>query len=93
MEGTGEQTSTIGQPPAASDADTYEFLISGITGLLERARRAAARCVNALLTATYWEIGRRIVEHEQGGRSRAGYGEELLAAFKRSDRKLRARIL
>ena len=30
------------------------------------------------MTATYWEIGRRIVEFEQGGKSRAEYGEELL---------------
>lgn len=30
------------------------------------------------MTATYWEMGHRIVEHEQHGKSRAGYGEELL---------------
>ena len=30
------------------------------------------------MTATYWEIGRRIVESEQEGKRRAGYGEELL---------------
>ena len=30
------------------------------------------------MTATYWEIGHRIVEHEQGGKARAEYGEELL---------------
>ena len=30
------------------------------------------------MTATYWEVGRRIVEFEQGGRGRAGYGEKLL---------------
>jgi len=30
------------------------------------------------MTATYWEIGRRIVEHEQGGKERAEYGVELL---------------
>lgn len=30
------------------------------------------------MTASYWEIGRRIVEFEQGGAERAGYGEELL---------------
>jgi antitoxin HigA-1 len=29
------------------------------------------------MTATYWEIGRRIVEHEQKSRKRAGSGEEL----------------
>jgi hypothetical protein len=30
------------------------------------------------MTTTYWEIGRRIVESEQEGKRRAGYGEELL---------------
>ncbi len=30
------------------------------------------------MTATYWEIGRRIVEHEQQGEQRAAYGRELL---------------
>ena len=30
------------------------------------------------MTSTYWEIGRRIVEHEQEGRRRAGYGEALI---------------
>ena len=57
----------------------YDRLISGISELLETARRASARAVNAVLTATYWEIGRRIVEFEQSGKPRAGYGEELLA--------------
>ena len=56
----------------------YGTLVSGISGLLEQTRRETARSVNATLTATYWEIGRRIVEHEQGGKARAEYGEELL---------------
>jgi predicted nuclease of restriction endonuclease-like (RecB) superfamily len=46
--------------------------------LLDAARLAAARSVNALMTASYWEIGRRIVEAEQQGRRRAGYGEQLI---------------
>src|SRR5688500_10188220 len=58
--------------------DDYGLLVSGITTLLEQARRSAARASNAILTAEYWEIGRRIVEHEQGGKERAGYGEALL---------------
>ena len=57
----------------------YGGLIGGIAELLEIARRTAARTVNALMTATYWEIGRRIVEFEQGGEKRAEYGEGLLA--------------
>jgi predicted nuclease of restriction endonuclease-like (RecB) superfamily len=56
----------------------YGGLVTGIADLLEQARRGAARAVNSILTATYWEIGRRIVEFEQGGEARAEYGEELL---------------
>ena len=39
----------------------YSSLVGGIGKLLESARHASARAVNALMTATYWEIGRRIV--------------------------------
>jgi len=56
----------------------YDSLIGTIRSLVETARRSAARSVNALMTATYWEIGRRIVEFAQSGKQRAGYGQELL---------------
>src|SRR5262249_60132218 len=39
---------------------------------------ALQRAVNGILTASYWEIGRRLVEFEQGGQARAEYGEALL---------------
>lgn len=57
---------------------TYDRLLIGLSSLLEQARHTAARAVNALMTATYWEMGRQIVEHEQHGEQRAGYGEQLL---------------
>lgn len=56
----------------------YRGIHGDIVSLLESARRAAARSINALMTASYWEIGRRIVEFEQGGEGRAGYGQALL---------------
>src|SRR6266550_3993694 len=59
-------------------SEEYDGLIGGIAELLEASRRIAARTVNALMTATYWEIGQRIVEFEQRGKKRAEYGEELL---------------
>ena len=55
----------------------YDELLIGISDLLERARRMSARSVNSILTTTYWEIGRRVVEFEQGGKARAEYGEGL----------------
>jgi len=33
------------------------------------------------MSATYWRIGRRIVEQEQKGSDRASYGEELVASL------------
>lgn len=62
----------------AARTASYPGLVGGIGALLEASRHTAARAVNSLMTATYWEIGRRIVEFEQGGNKRAGYGEELL---------------
>ncbi|ASK34146.1 hypothetical protein CEK62_06990 [Alcanivorax sp. N3-2A] len=71
------KTLTAGKNPAALSAD-YAGIHSGIVELLDTARRTAARSVNALMTASYWEIGRRIVEAEQQGKRRAGYGEQLI---------------
>ncbi|EEF22094.1 conserved hypothetical protein, partial [Ricinus communis] len=56
----------------------YSNTLSDVVALLEEGRQAAARSINALMTATYWLIGRRIVESEQGGRGRAAYGQALL---------------
>jgi hypothetical protein len=56
----------------------YDSVLTEVVRLLEDSRRASARAVNAVMTATYWEVGRRIVEGEQSGGKRAGYGKELL---------------
>lgn len=56
----------------------YTEALAGVVELLDAARRASARVVNSLMTATYWEIGRRIVDHEQAGAKRADYGEEVV---------------
>jgi predicted nuclease of restriction endonuclease-like (RecB) superfamily len=57
---------------------SYQPLLAGIAKVLKEARRQAARSANAILTATYWEIGRRIIEFEQRGKTRAKYGIALL---------------
>jgi predicted nuclease of restriction endonuclease-like (RecB) superfamily len=63
---------------SATSLAGYSDVCDGIVQMLNAARQAAARNVNALMTATYWEIGRRIVEAEQKGKRRAGYGEQLI---------------
>jgi predicted nuclease of restriction endonuclease-like (RecB) superfamily len=56
----------------------YDAMLNSVVSLIDDARRVSARTVNALMTATYWLIGRYIVEFEQHGKQRAEYGEELL---------------
>lgn len=65
------------------EPENYEEIRAGIVDLLKAARAASARSVNAVMTATYWEIGRRIVEQEQGGTARANYGDELIKQLAR----------
>ena len=60
------------------DADDYQQIHNGIVQLLDTARIQTVRSINTIMTATYWEMGRRIVEFEQGGEARATYGEQLI---------------
>jgi predicted nuclease of restriction endonuclease-like (RecB) superfamily len=53
-------------------------LIKEIRDLVQSARRAVNRNVNNIQVATNFEIGRRIVEHEQQGNRRAEYGKRIL---------------
>ena len=59
------------QIPRAGISTAYKGLLEGVSSLLEEGRRSAAKSVNAVLTATYWLVGKRIVEYEQGGQERA----------------------
>ncbi len=56
----------------------YSHLLTDLASLIEQGRKAAVRYVNTALVATYWLIGRRIVDYEQKGKQRAEYGQELL---------------
>jgi predicted nuclease of restriction endonuclease-like (RecB) superfamily len=62
--------------PAALEG--YRGVLGDLVALIESARRATARSVNAIMTSTYFLVGRAIVEHEQKGASRAAYGARLL---------------
>lgn len=56
----------------------YNSTLSEIAELLEQARKASVQAINILMTSTYWEIGRRIIEFEQKGEKRAQYGKGVL---------------
>jgi predicted nuclease of restriction endonuclease-like (RecB) superfamily len=46
--------------------------------LIAAARNQAYRQTNSLMVFTYFHLGRLIIEHEQGGRLKADYGEETI---------------
>lgn len=53
-------------------------LITEVRDLIQSARQSVASVVDTFQVMTNFEIGRRIVEHEQKGAKRAAYGAELL---------------
>jgi predicted nuclease of restriction endonuclease-like (RecB) superfamily len=52
--------------------------IEQVKQLLRDAQQNVLRAVNSLMVQTYFELGKRIVEEEQKGKSEAAYGEYLL---------------
>lgn len=59
-------------------ANEVSKIYSDIAELLNFARAKAYHTVNSIMVETYWKIGQRIVEEEQGGSSRAEYGSKLI---------------
>jgi predicted nuclease of restriction endonuclease-like (RecB) superfamily len=57
-------------------------LLADLRQLIDEARRSAAIAVNAGLTLMYWRIGQRI-RTDILGRTRAGYGEEIISTLSR----------
>lgn len=53
-------------------------LAERIITLVEEAKRKVVSSVNVALVHTYYEVGRMIVEEEQGGKKRAEYGKAQL---------------
>ena len=53
-------------------------LLRQIRELILAARLTVARSVDTIQVLTYFEIGRRIVDHEQHGNRRAAYGKATL---------------
>jgi predicted nuclease of restriction endonuclease-like (RecB) superfamily len=80
---TQQKNSAVARASQSAGRSDYRAWSGGIAALLAEAHRQSARSVNAILTATYWEIGRRIVEFVQQGETRAEYGDEMLERLSR----------
>jgi len=50
----------------------------GVAKIIEQARTYVGRTADLTMCVTYFEIGRMIVEEEQGGKARAEYGKGLM---------------
>lgn len=58
---------------------TSSSLLHALRHLITEARQQVLRQVDVIQVQTYWQIGRHIVEFEQEGQARAGYGKRLLS--------------
>ena len=55
-----------------------QSLVDNIARVLHTAHQQLAKHINSAMTQTYWQIGKYIVEYEQGGLAKVGYGESTL---------------
>jgi predicted nuclease of restriction endonuclease-like (RecB) superfamily len=62
---------------------TDKLFFAEIADMLQQARSTAYKAVNKVMVQTYWRIGKRIVEQEQQGQSRADYGDYLILNLSR----------
>lgn len=61
-----------------------ERLLSDVRAIIDDGVVKSYAAVNVLAALTYWRVGRRIVEEEQGGANRAEYGTHLIDELSRS---------
>lgn len=61
------------------DITINNHFVTDLRQIIEQGRRQAYISINASMIQAYWNVGRRIVEEEQHGEARAGYGDCELA--------------
>jgi predicted nuclease of restriction endonuclease-like (RecB) superfamily len=59
----------------------YKTFFDDIAQLLKKARNTVVQTVNVTMVSTYFEIGKMIVEKEQGGKEKAAYGKQILTGL------------
>ena len=68
------QPQEVGNALSATEAALY----SQIHDILQQARQQTRRSINQTMVQAYWQVGKLIVDHEQGGQDRAVYGAKTL---------------
>lgn len=64
-----------------NDGRSLQPLIDNISMAINDARRKVASHINTTMTQTYWQIGKYIVEYEQGGLAKVAYGTSTLTVL------------
>jgi predicted nuclease of restriction endonuclease-like (RecB) superfamily len=59
-------------------------IVNDIQDILNQTRQHVARVINTSMVQAYWPIGKRIIEENQQGESRAVYGKALLKTLSKS---------
>lgn len=73
------------------DDSEYVRLVSLITDVWDKARDQAAIAVNTELLEANWQTGRYIVEFEQGGNTKARYGDQLITNLAKDLTRMKGR--
>lgn len=62
----------------------FSQLVADVRGIIQASQGQVVTTINVEMVATYWRIGERIVQEEQGGAQRAAYGTQLLTRLGRA---------
>ena len=55
-----------------------QTFVNDVRSIIEQGRKMAYAAAGQAAITTYWNVGRRIVEEEQAGKTRAEYGSQLI---------------
>lgn len=62
---------------------TKRTIYDEVRAILATARKSVAQTVNTTLVNAYWQVGKHIVEYEQGGNAKSTYGSDLIGELSR----------
>lgn len=82
---------TISKGVLQTNDSEYVRLVSLISEVWDEAKEKAAIAVNTELLEANWQTGRYIVEYEQGGNTKAKYGEQLITNLAKDLTRMRGR--
>lgn len=69
---------------SADEGARFNRLCSDACSIIDAGRKHAYQAVNTVMVYSYYELGRRIVEEEQGGEVRAEYGKQIIVRLSKA---------